>query len=230
MTVQERNQLVGDHLWLAKYMVYRKYNRRWLWPIGDEKDAYQIAAMAVMRAADHFDPSLGCKFSSLAGVCIARTLNRALSSGGLIKGPSRACSRRTEKDAELARKAQHLTYLGSTYPGRFDDDGDWIVDSRENEWERREAEEEQAVRIRQVWRLLYCLPERMQQVIELRYMQGMKLEAIGKRLGVSKERARQIENQALEKMRTLIERDESYESRHRSYARKQWQQMWKEDQ
>lgn len=55
--------------------------------------------------------------------------------------------------------------------------------------------------------LLGQLPERQQQVLRLRF--GMadgtcyKLETIGEKLGVSKERARQIEHQAMEKLQQL---------------------------
>ena len=55
--------------------------------------------------------------------------------------------------------------------------------------------------------LLGQLPERQQQLLRLRF--GMEddicysLEAIGKKLGVSKERARQLEKQAIEKLQTL---------------------------
>ena len=55
--------------------------------------------------------------------------------------------------------------------------------------------------------LLSQLPERQRQVLRLRF--GMEddtcypLEAIGEKLGVSKERARQIERQAIEKLQQL---------------------------
>ena len=56
-------------------------------------------------------------------------------------------------------------------------------------------------------RLLAMLPQRQQQVLRLRF--GMEdencysLDAIGKALGISKERARQIEKQAIEKLQEL---------------------------
>ncbi len=55
--------------------------------------------------------------------------------------------------------------------------------------------------------LLAQLPQRQQELLQLRF--GMadgtcySLDAIGKRLGVSKERARQIEHQAMDKLRAL---------------------------
>ena len=55
--------------------------------------------------------------------------------------------------------------------------------------------------------LLSQLPERQQELLRLRF--GMedgtcwRLEAIGERLGISKERARQIEHQAMDKLQHL---------------------------
>ena len=55
--------------------------------------------------------------------------------------------------------------------------------------------------------LLGQLPERQRRLLQLRF--GMEddtcysLEAIGEKLGVSKERARQIEHQAMEKLQQL---------------------------
>ena len=55
--------------------------------------------------------------------------------------------------------------------------------------------------------LLAELPERQRQLLRLRF--GMEddtcysLEAIGEKLGVSKERARQIERQAMDKLHRL---------------------------
>jgi RNA polymerase sigma factor (sigma-70 family) len=55
--------------------------------------------------------------------------------------------------------------------------------------------------------LLEQLPQRQQLLLRLRF--GMEddtcysLEAIGEKLGVSKERARQLEHQAMDKLQTL---------------------------
>ncbi len=53
--------------------------------------------------------------------------------------------------------------------------------------------------------LLGELPEREQRILELRYGLGegepLTLEEVGKRLGISRERVRQLEEQALERLR-----------------------------
>lgn len=78
--------------------------------------------------------------------------------------------------------------------------------------EDRQAPQPQETLIRQeleqtVEALIGQLPERQQQLVRLRF--GMEddtcysLEAIGERLGVSKERARQLEQQAMKKLKEL---------------------------
>jgi RNA polymerase primary sigma factor len=60
-------------------------------------------------------------------------------------------------------------------------------------------------------RALHCLTERERRIIELRFgvndLQPMTLEQIGKQLHLSRERIRQIEGEALAKLRGLLDRE-----------------------
>ena len=60
-------------------------------------------------------------------------------------------------------------------------------------------------------RLLEYLDPRERQIIRMRagldnHSEGMTLEEIGQQLGITKERVRQIQNRALEKLRASAER------------------------
>jgi len=47
------------------------------------------------------------------------------------------------------------------------------------------------------------LPERLRDIVAARYGEGLRLDDAGRRIGVSKERARQLEAQALRKLRAM---------------------------
>ena len=63
--IEERNKLVEDHLYMIDILI-RKYLGR-----GVEKDdLYQVGALALINAADRFDPDLGFEFKSFAAPTI----------------------------------------------------------------------------------------------------------------------------------------------------------------
>lgn len=55
--------------------------------------------------------------------------------------------------------------------------------------------------IKRLWKAVDDLPENYPEIIRSRYKDNMTLKEIGERLGISSERARQIENNALRKLR-----------------------------
>lgn len=56
-------------------------------------------------------------------------------------------------------------------------------------------------------RAMDTLPPTQRQVIEMRFLQGETLDATGKQLGLSRERARQIETEALANLRQVLGED-----------------------
>jgi RNA polymerase primary sigma factor len=90
--------------------------------------------------------------------------------------------------------------IGSEEDGEF---GDLFND------ESAESPEEEAVeslRRREVRRAIASLPERQRRIVELRFgLDGepKALEAIGKELGITRERVRQLESRALRELRTV---------------------------
>jgi RNA polymerase primary sigma factor len=94
---------------------------------------------------------------------------------------------------------------GRLRPGSRDDDrpggglSGWVTDRHGPAGEWVEAEEERAV----AWRLIGRLNDRERVILTLRFgLEGesLTLEEIGRRLGITRERVRQVENHALRKL------------------------------
>jgi RNA polymerase primary sigma factor len=85
--------------------------------------------------------------------------------------------------------------------------GDILADTTAGSPDARVLEQDTLI---QVKRALDSLPERERRVIELRYgitnSREHTLDEIGKRLGVTRERARQIEAQAMRRLRSSANR------------------------
>jgi RNA polymerase primary sigma factor len=91
--------------------------------------------------------------------------------------------------------------IGSEEDGEF---GDLFDDESASD---PEAEAVDSIRRREVRRAIAQLPERERRIIELRFGVGGEpkaLEAIGKELGITRERVRQLEAQALQKLETEL--------------------------
>ena len=83
---------------------------------------------------------------------------------------------------------------------------DLLVDSRQNIEERLSRRQEQSRRNRILSSCLSQLTEREQQVIKARMLREnpQTLEELGTKLGVSRERIRQIEKKAFERLSVLV--------------------------
>lgn len=89
-----------------------------------------------------------------------------------------------------------------------DDRQDLIADARANPEEVLIGQRDSAARSRWLAQALRELTPREQRIIRRRRLseKGTTLEALGRELGVSKERVRQLEHRALSKLKTAIER------------------------
>lgn len=70
-SIEARNELVESYAPLAEYFANRYKNR-----VRDHDDLRQAAQMALVKAVDRFDPSLGFKFSTFAGRTIDGEIKR----------------------------------------------------------------------------------------------------------------------------------------------------------
>ena len=173
-----RNHLITENVGLAYTMVARFRGHS-----VDRDDLLGEAMLALLRAVEGFDPCRGCRFSTYACNAIVRSLIQAV---------------------KKSNRSGRLRFVGETN----------ILDER-----LRELEDTQ-----NAWSDLFAdrlrraldvnqgdLTEREHTVLAERFpMRGESrrtLAQIGNRLGLSKERVRQIQSVALAKLRDVLQAD-----------------------
>jgi RNA polymerase sigma factor (sigma-70 family) len=223
---QTRDRLVLANLRLVVF-VAKKFTSNGL-PL---VDLVQEGNIGLMKAVDRFDPERGHRFSTYAYQWIKQGIERAISNQARtvrvpvhVQDKLRSIRRATERlRVELQRQpttdeiARELGYTQATveyvlHKGRATqplEDPQRNLDHLRHEPDPRAVSPfEQAVghqRRRGVEEVLRALTSREREVIRLRYGLGCDarstLSAVGEMLDLSRERVRQIEQQALEKIR-----------------------------
>jgi len=141
--------------------------------------------VSLIRAVEKFDYSRGNKFSTYASWAIMKNFARSI-------------------PEEKHRRERYVTGHEELF--------DAAPDTRSDEQECLASAEQASHRVN---RLLEYLDPREQQIIRMRAgldnnAEGMTLEKIGEKLGITKERVRQLNVRAMKKLRSLAE-DESTE-------------------
>jgi RNA polymerase sigma factor (sigma-70 family) len=136
--------------------------------------------MSLMRAVEKFDFSRGNKFSTYASWAIMKNYARSI-------------------PEEKTRRERYLTGSEEIF--------DAAPDNRTDEQEVVQAAEQASYKVN---RLLEYLDPREREIIRLRAgldsSETMTLEKIGEKLGITKERVRQLNVRAMKKLRSLVER------------------------
>jgi len=136
--------------------------------------------ISLMRAVEKFDYSRGNKFSTYASWAIMKNFARSIPD-------------------EKHRRERFVTGNEEIF--------DAAEDKRTDEQEVIAAAEQASAKVN---RLLELLEPREREIIRLRAgldngKEGMTLEKIGERLGITKERVRQLNVRAMKKLRTIVE-------------------------
>jgi DNA-directed RNA polymerase sigma subunit (sigma70/sigma32) len=191
MTPEDRDALVLEHMGLATWMAKKvrsvsRLARQLPW-----EDARQAAMLGLVRASRSFDPAICPRFAGFASWAIRTEVQQAARRASVVTVPSplvqgAASFMRPGTQAAAYAAAQACVSLDAvtalmeapTAPGGRPTEVD-------------------------VAPLLARLRPRDRQVV-LRRLEGQSLREVGKELGISHERARQIEAAALARLRELV--------------------------
>jgi RNA polymerase primary sigma factor/RNA polymerase sigma factor len=171
--VATKNQIIQANLRLVVAIMKRYVN--------DKDGTFELISdgnISLMRAVEKFDYSRGAKFSTYATWAIQRNNAR-----------------------RFADDIKHRIRFQTSHDNA-------LADSPQQHFDPVQAERAQDERADRVARVLEQLDIRDRQIIERRYGLGGNLDAqtlkeVGTELGVSKERVRQLETRAMERLRVL---------------------------
>ncbi len=139
-------------------------------------DAYSAAYIALLRAAENFDPARGVKFGSYASDCIQGKILQSLTDG---------------------KKAQRLPTVSLDVP--LSEDGGRLEEIVADP--QAIAPEQSAVQKIAFAQLLRPLKEQQRAVVQALYEGGQDTVDVARALGISRQRVHQIHAQALEALR-----------------------------
>jgi len=215
---RERDRLVRTHIDLA-HSLARRFTGR-----GEElDDLRQVALLALVQAADRFDPARGFAFSTFAMPTVLGALKRHLRDHAWAVRPPRSLQ---ERYLEVAAVTEWLTGELRRIPttAEIAAHGGW------SEREVQEARAQQASRFVEHWEsddaggyrepgalddnfervearvviddLLATLDSRERQIIELRFFAELPQADIGRRVGVSQMHVCRLINRSIDSVRS----------------------------
>jgi RNA polymerase sigma-B factor len=216
-----RNQVVEDHGWLASVIA------RSFWT-GSEplEDLVQVAFVALLKAAERFDPSFGVEFRTYAAVTARGELRRYYrDSAWGVRVPRRLQELRYEVRAatEVLRGRLHRSPTTQELAGYLKVEVDEIIDclcadsnfrslsidrvadggfaegTPDLEGGFDDVESMEAFR-----ELARMLPERLRRVVEMRFVDQMKQSDIAAELGVSQVQISRLLRVALNRLRPQV--------------------------
>jgi RNA polymerase sigma-B factor len=201
----------------------------------EQDDLDQIARLGLLQAARRFDPRRHCRFSTYAFQTIAGHLRHYLRDRiAPLRLPRRWIDLRPRLErvaAELAQVlerqptvlelAEQLGVSEEEVAGTLAVREFYRPASLEAIWERADGEEHgslagqigvedpvlETVEVRiALEQLLTALPERLRELIQLRYWRGLTQREVGRRLGVSQMQVSRLERRALDSLRQGLRR------------------------
>lgn len=185
-----------DHLGLVG-QIAKGYAKRSGKPV---EELFQEGVIGLMAACRKFDPGRGVAFSTYAYWWIASAISKSLDEDRLVHLPNTILAK-AKKTGNLPPAPISLDRKRPFNPKNFekvdtlhDIIPDPSIEPADVAAER--AEMRAAVRI-----AVTTLTKREQFVLEMRFVEEMTLEEIGKLLGVCHERVHQIEAEAIETLR-----------------------------
>lgn len=223
-SLENRDRLVEAHLYIAE-IIARKFSGRGV----DYDDLYQVAALALVRAVERFDPARGVKFRSFAmpnmvgevknyfrdrsravrlprrGAELAREIERARDK--LLQSLKRmprvdelAEALDVPEDAVLeALEIGGMTLVSLDAEGEADDAPSLDAFLGIEDKGFTDFERNDALN-----RAMDALDARRREIVHLRFFQNLSQREIAERLGVSQMTVSREERRALEQMRGMM--------------------------
>jgi RNA polymerase sigma factor (sigma-70 family) len=207
------DRLVSANLRLV-LMIARRFRRRGL----EFGDVVQEGNAGLVRAAERFEPARGLRFCTYAAYYIAGAIRRAIyDKGRLVRMPvylQDALASATSvvgclpdaTDDEIAaalrigpQRVRRIREGGRAAEARLVPLD--MVDLTDGETEQPDELLFERRRAERARRLLALLPEREANILRARFEEDATLQQAGARLGLSRERVRQLERLALDKLR-----------------------------
>jgi RNA polymerase sigma-32 factor len=194
----EQQRLVTSCVALARKVARDLHRLGGLYARVSVEDLEGAAYYGLCLAAQRFEPSRGLRFTTFATWYARGYAQKTVYTGGVITLPStvtkggrrgRSCSTRAASAA-----AVYARPIGGD--SRDDDDAPGHRPAC-----RRPGPAEEAERADYISHALSSLYPRERRVVEARVLEGRKLEEVAAELRLSRERVRQIEKRAMEKLR-----------------------------
>ena len=215
-----RDELIERYLPLARHLA-RRYKRG-----AELEDLYQVAAFALVKAVDRFDPDRGIAFSSFAVPTIAGELKRYFRDlGWVVRVPRDVQELKLRLDrmvetltgelgraptpGELADRTgasvedviEALGAASAHYPDSLDrpvgEDGEDSIGLLLGDEERGYDHVEN---VELIDGLLGTLPEREREILRLRFEDELTQAEIGRRLGISQMHVSRLIRQSIAKL------------------------------
>lgn len=177
----DERRLVEENVGLVRHILGRKFSGA---PPGLWEDLAGEGFVALARAAQRYDPSLGFKFCTFAGRAVWSRMARLLRASHLIRVP--------RGSGEVPPAVVSLASLAGDGGGAY-----------EPAAPEAEAEPETSFRAR-VEAALPLLRGRHAEALRLRLLEGATFDGVGRHLGVSKERARQVVKAGLRRLQQAL--------------------------
>ena len=201
-------------------------------------DLIEEGNIGLMKAAARFDPSMDLRFSTYATWWIRQSIRRAIANSRMVRTPSymvelitKLKSTEIELSAklgrqptidEIAKETDNETWKLRKAIGAFKTTNqplslDLMCSLNETIMDQHVRQPEDAMLDEQehedLQRILESIDEREGEVLRMRYGIGydkpLTLEEVGVRVNITRERVRQIENEALEKLHVILEAREA---------------------